>query len=978
MSKGFSFEKNLPHQQVGVDSVISFFNGADVSYVSDYRIKYRSNPIIKVDRDLLKSNIENIQRKNSISHDPMFYDLDSNVIDIKMETGTGKTYTYTKTIFELNKSFDINKFVIVVPTLSIKAGTVNFLRSSALKEHFRDDYDREIKTYVVDSKKNAGKKGKRNYMPQAIHDFVEADNVNRKHIHVLIINTGMVNSKKSMNEPYDKGLLDNLYDTPAEAISAINPFIIIDEPHKFPKGNATWKNIKSYKPQYIIQYGATFGNDEYDNLLYDLDAIQAFNQGLVKNVDVYIEKGTGEEVASVKLTKVEGKVATFKLTERNKVKSLPFSKGDSLVALHAELRGLSVELIDATQKTVILSNGIEMKAGVNQLNPYAYSSILEDDMMRKAIKRHFEVERELLTQTPRIKPLALFFIDDIEGYRDGNDISGTLKKKFEDWVVFEAKEQLKTVKDEFYRTYLEQTINDVSSVHGGYFSKDNTGADEKVEEEINEILHDKEKLLSLDNPRRFIFSKWTLREGWDNPNVFSICKLRTSGSKTSKLQEVGRGLRLPVNEFMSRVKDRTFALNYFVDFTEQNFVSLLKGEINSASQREPIPTEFDASLMERIKAAYPELSNFNIMSNLINKGIMDENQQFLKDDSFELLKEEYSGAFQKGLMEGKVREASKTKRTSKMRIGMFDELKELWERINTKAILQYKIDSEDHFLGLFESYLREYSDEFKKSGFRTVVEEVRIKNNMAQSTQTTTENLVLFSNISYAQFLEELSEISFIKRSTLHKAFIAVKDLFDIRDYLNNNTIRKINSDFNDYLLSNSFNKFSIGYNIISSKSYPTKFTDSLGNPVDEVSSADLGVHHDMLNTPLNGYLFEDVFYDSELERLNIVEDNVVGVTVFTKIPKNSIKIPVAGGGTYSPDFAYVIKTKQGEFLNFIIESKNLSGKKQLRQEEKQKIAHAEKLFEKIAEDLGGDIKIEFKTQFKDEKIIEIIEPHLS
>ncbi|MDL2027666.1 DEAD/DEAH box helicase family protein, partial [Vibrio parahaemolyticus] len=163
MSKGFSFEKNLPHQQVGVDSVISFFNGADVSYVSDYRIKYRSNPIIKVDRDLLKSNIENIQRKNSISHDPMFYDLDSNVIDIKMETGTGKTYTYTKTIFELNKSFDINKFVIVVPTLSIKAGTVNFLRSSALKEHFRDDYDREIKTYVVDSKKNAGKKGKRNY-----------------------------------------------------------------------------------------------------------------------------------------------------------------------------------------------------------------------------------------------------------------------------------------------------------------------------------------------------------------------------------------------------------------------------------------------------------------------------------------------------------------------------------------------------------------------------------------------------------------------------------------------------------------------------------------------------------------------------------------------------------------------------------------------------------------------------------------------
>ncbi|EMR36927.1 type III restriction-modification system endonuclease [Vibrio harveyi] len=895
-----------------------------------------------------------------------------------METGTGKTYTYTKTIFELNKAFAVNKFVIVVPTLSIKAGTVNFLRSAALKEHFRDDYDREIKTYVVDSKKNAGKKGNKTYMPQAIQDFVEADNVNKTNIHVLIINSGMINSKKAMIEPYDKGLLDNLYDTPVEAISAVNPFIIVDEPHKFPKAKTTWKNIKSYNAQYIIQYGATFDNDEYDNLLYDLDAIQSFNQGLVKNVDVYIEKGTGEEVASVKLMKVEGKEAILRLSERNKVKSLPFGKGDSLASLHPELKGLKVELLDSKSNSIVLSNGIEMKAGVNQLNPYAYSSILEDDMMRKAIKQHFSIEKELLTQTPRIKPLALFFIDDIDGYRDGNDITGTLKKKFEDWVIFEAKELLKTVTDEFYRSYLQQTIDDVSRVHGGYFSKDNTGADEKVEEEINEILHDKERLLSLENPRRFIFSKWTLREGWDNPNVFTICKLRTSGSKTSKLQEVGRGLRLPVNEYMSRVKDRTFTLNYFVDFTEQDFVSLLKGEINSASQREPIPTEFDSNLMDRIKEAYPDLSNFSIMGNLIQKGIMDENQKFLHDDSFDRLKAEYSGAFSQGLMEGKVREASKTKRSSKMRVGMFDELKELWERINTKAILQYEIDDEAHFQSLFEAYLREYADEFKKSGFRTIKEEVRIKNNLAQSIQTTKENLVEFSNLTYRQFIDELSELAFIKRSTLHKAFINVSDHFDIRNYLNNHSMRKIYSDFNDYLLSHSMSKFSVGYNVISNKSYPTKFTDSSGAPLNEVNASDLGRYHDELNEPLERYLFEDVFYDSELERLNISEDNVVGLTVFTKIPKNSIKIPVAGGATYSPDFAYVIKTEQGEYLNFIIESKNLEGKKQLRVEEKQKIAHAQKLFAKISEDLGEDIKVEFKTQFKNEKIIELIEPHLN
>ncbi len=187
-----------------------------------------------------------------------------------------------------------------------------------------------------------------------------------------------------------------------------------------------------------------------------------------------------------------------------------------------------------------MSNGVELKVN-ESINPYSYSDTLEDNMMRRAIKEHFKVEKEMLTQRPRIKPLTLFFIDDIEGYRDGNNISGSLKTKFEEWVLAEAKSVLKQEQDPFYKQYLEKTIADISSVHGGYFSKDNSDKDEKIEQEINETLHDKELLLSLDNPRRFIFSKWTLREGWDNPNIFTLCKLRSSGSTTSKLQEVGRG-----------------------------------------------------------------------------------------------------------------------------------------------------------------------------------------------------------------------------------------------------------------------------------------------------------------------------------------------------------------------------------------------------------------------------------------------------
>jgi type III restriction enzyme len=168
----------------------------------------------------------------------------------------------------------------------------------------------------------------------------------------------------------------------------------------------------------------------------------------------------------------------------------------------------------------------------------------------------------------KIKPLTLFFIDNIDEYRNKD---GYIRKTVEQYIELEIKELLKTEKDVFYKAYLEKTLLDLSVTHGGYFSKDNSEKDEAIEKEINEILHDKQAMLDLENPRRFIFSKWTLREGWDNPNVFQICKLRSSGSEISKLQEVGRGLRLPVNEYGNRVKDEQFYLNYFVDFTESNW-----------------------------------------------------------------------------------------------------------------------------------------------------------------------------------------------------------------------------------------------------------------------------------------------------------------------------------------------------------------------------------------------------------------------
>ncbi|MGY6525123.1 type III restriction-modification system endonuclease [Vibrio parahaemolyticus] len=967
MSKGFTFEKNLPHQQTGVDAVTTVFLGAEPKQSNDATLRILANPELELSDAQYYSNIKMVHEYNRIDHIPEHYNAKSNIIDVSMETGTGKTYTYTKTMFDLNKSFGINKFIVVVPTLSIKAGTVNFLKSDALKEHFRDDYEREIKTYVVESQKSSGKNTK-TYMPQAIHDFVEASNFNKSYIHVLIINSGMINSK-SLTETYDVGLLDNQFDTPFAAISALKPFIIIDEPHKFPTARKTWENIEKFNAQYIIRYGATFNND-YKNLVYRLTAVDAFNDDLVKGIDAYIEDVVGDDNASLKFIKSDGKEATFELNENGAKSVFKLAKGESLSKTHSAIHDLVIDALNKT--TVALSNGIELKTG-GSINPYSYSQTLEDNMMCKAIKEHFKLERHYLTLTPRIKPLTLFFIDDIEGYRDGNDISGSLKTKFEEWVVAEAKELLKTEKDAFYKAYLEQTIADVSVVHGGYFSKDNSDKDEKIEQEINEILHDKEKLLSLENPRRFIFSKWTLREGWDNPNVFQICKLRSSGSVTSKLQEVGRGLRLPVNEFMARDKRGPFTLNYYVDFTEKDFVDQLVQEVNDSSFKETVPSKLTQEIKDKIFAKYPDISSFDLMMNLVGKNIIDKNENFIGSDAYSKMKSEYPQAFPAGVKKDKIKKANGSQKRTKMRVGKFDELRELWNLINQKAVLEYQIADESEFKSLFKSYLLDEASKFKKTGVQTRIEKVYIHNDIAMSKSIlgTDDDFSKFSTMNYSEFLPKLSQEMFIKLSTLHQVFCEVRETIDITEYMNIQTIRKIKSGFSKYLLNNSFTKFALGYNVISNTMHPTKFTDADGEPLKDVLSSDLGVLQDNKKPPVDSYLFEEVFYDSELERLNITEGEIQCVVVFTKIPKNSIKIPVAGGYSYSPDFAYVVKTDSGDYLNFIIETKNVDGQDSLRLEEQRKIEHAQALFNKIK-----DVKVEFRTQFKDDAILDIIREH--
>lgn len=951
--KGFNFEKNLNHQSQAVETTIDVFENIPIVQPLETEKNYINASFNFLSDKTYPENIRAAQQDNGIKET---IKRNSNIIDIMMETGTGKTYTYTKTIFELNKEYGIFKFIVVVPTLSIKAGTIDFLKSDSSREHFKEQYGKTLRLHIVESQKNG--KSKKSFIPSSVTSFVNAGLFEKNSIQVMIINAGMINSE-TMQKSFDKGLFDK-YTIPFDAIGATKPFMIIDEPHKFGKGNKTWENIQKMKPQFILRYGATF--QEYENLIYTLTAVDSFNRNLVKGVIGHITEFESGKNAIVKFISSDGKEASFELTENEKKKTVTVSKNESMKKVHVEMTDLTIENLNLS--TVVLSNGLELKKG-DKLNPYSYAEKLQESMIQKAIKHHFEIEKELLTRDVKIKPLTLFFIDNIEEYRSE---SGYIRKTVEQYIEAEIKELLKTEKDKFYKSYLEKTLQDISLTHAGYFSIDNTEKDEAIEQEINEILHDKQAMLDLENPRRFIFSKWTLREGWDNPNVFQICKLRSSGSEISKLQEVGRGLRLPVNEYGNRVKDEQFYLNYFVDFTESDFVDKLVNEINEKSGAVSIdetPTSLTDNMIKQIVEKY-EFSDENslLQKLIIEDKVIDFSRKFLQG-GFDFIKTNYTRIFE-GVNSNKVRKATDPKKKVVVRTEKYQELKDLWEKLNEKVILEYKFDNEAGFKKLFTDFLKTQKGNFVVDGMNEKIAKVEIKDNKASVSEPESvygRKTATISTMKYSDFLKELSKILNINIKTLHQSIIDSKT--DINTFLNTTTLRIIKQSFDHYLMANAIDKFSIEYKKVSNNIHPTKLTDEKGNVLKEISASDIGVlFSDEKVAPT--YFFDELYFDSDLEKTNI-KTEIKEVIVFTKIPKNSIKIPVAGGKSYSPDFAYVLKFKDGEQkLHFIVETKNVVGEEGLREEEKHKIKHAEKFFD-------GKVNIQFQTQFSNNKIVDLI-----
>lgn len=975
-------QQQLPHQQKPIDAISKVFT--DVNIRAPHI--FYENPQIDLRDGRLKTNIAEIQKEISPEYRRNSKIDDCLQLDIKMETGTGKTYVYTKAMYELHKQYGFNKFVIVVPSLAIKAGTEQFLQDDYARRHFDDacGYDSTVELEVVDASKK-GKKG-RSFFPSVVSDFVKGSCQNTKKIYVLLLNMQMLTSAKVLTRAdYDYGV-EGFY-RPMNAIRATKPIVIMDEPHRFSRSQSAFKAIMNeLKPQCLIRFGATFpeittgrgknkitGKD-YQNLLYDLNACESFNQNLIKGVAKEHFEPLSHRAEKVKiLSMVRGDSVKLQLKQEghtNRVFTL--GKDDSLSMVSSAFEGVTV--LNIGSSTVEFSNGIEKTTG-EELDVDVYMSSYQEQMMHLALQRHFETEKEnFCNRNFRIKTLALFFIDDIGSYRPAEDgRKPYLLTTFERLLKEEIQKVMATLGDqeETYKNYLAASLNDISACHAGYFSQDNNDSDENVAREIDVILHGKKELLAFNKPDgsyntlRFLFSKWTLKEGWDNPNVFTICKLRSSGSEISKLQEVGRGLRLPVDEHGNRVSTENFMLNYIVDFTEADFAKKLTDQINGEL---PAAIKINNETLRRI-ADKLHIPDTTLLANLLIKGYVDAECNIISSKREEFFLE-YPG-FAAGVNSGKItnRNTSVSK-PIKIREGVYKELQQLWEKINQRYLLTYERELDQELNKAVTEILKSGSifTDVTMTSDRTLVaggEEGRMH------TQYETGVAYVINNpIPYSDFLKKIMNATNIPITILHEGICKyVHDYGTIdKKYFNRNSVAMFCQAFQEWRGGNLQGRFH--YSKCDMKRVGTALTDNNGKVRKEIAQGRIGTKIEP-GTPSNKYLYDVYAYDSPLEKSNLTSD-IEAVVVYGKIPRSSIAIPTIVGGTYSPDFMYVVKKANGEQeLNIIVETKDVENQAELRSTEKMKIDCAKVFFDTLS---AEGYKVHFKTQLNNKKMLQIIQ----
>ena len=956
---------------------------------------YRNADIVLSDQQLM-DNINSVQAQQNIQKSTkLFPGLGRVSLDVEMETGTGKTYVYVKSMFELNKQYGWSKFIVVVPSIAIREGVKKSMEMTV--EHFMEHYGKKARFFIYNSS-----------------NLNELDNFScDAGINVMIINTqAFATSMKKGAKNKESRIIYSKRDEfnsrrPIDVIKVNRPIIILDEPQKM-GGAATQTGIKNFNPLFSINFSATHKN--HHNEVYVLDALDAYNMKLVKKIqvkgfEIHNLRGTDRYIFFEKIVVSGAKEPMARLEievrQSNGIvrKTKILGEGDSLYSASNELQqykeGYTINHIDPEMNTIEFVNGETMKVGgvIGDLSQKDIRRI----QIRETIQSHFEKEEELFRQD--IKTLSLFFIDQVPLYRqydaDGKEQLGEYGKIFEQEYnqilnerlsLFNAKGQ--NVENDKYVQYLRKF--ETPKIHRGYFSIDKEGhsvdsetkSGTDVSDDISAydlILKNKERLLNFDEPTRFIFSHSALREGWDNPNVFQICTLKHSDSATAKRQEVGRGLRLAVNSSGTRMDAQTIGeelvhkinkLTIVASESYANFVSDLQRETRGVLYDRPTKATTEYFKGKSIKVGdtvitIDDQQAASIISYLADNDYIDGKgsitEAYYKDLKFENLKQLpkklrdmaepihklIQSIFDEHALDGMFEDGNKTTIAENSLNDNFykHEFQTLWKKINHKYAYSVDFDSEELIAKAAESinsdlHVAQVRYSITSGQQNDEISQSQMENGSSfGNTKSKTQNLrnVHACTTPY-DLVGDIAKGAILTRLTASRILSSLttekKMMFAVNpEEFITKVINLIKAAKATMIVDH------ISYNQIEGEYDSSIFTAEKHTSFDK---AVLAKRH------ITDYVFTDgTAEDSVEKRFCESLEAAQEVEVYAKLPKGfHIPTPV---GNYSPDWAIAFKKDSVKHIFFIAETKGTMESLELRPIEKSKIRCAKKLFNEIS-----------------------------
>ena len=989
--------KHQGFQRDAARAVVEVFRGQPLQDAFAYRMDvgkgvlametqgFRNHDIV-LDDKALTQNIREVQISQDLQPiDRVLRDAGGSLaLSIEMETGTGKTYTYIKTMYELYKHYGWTKFIIVVPSVAIREGVIKSLETMA--DHFAEEYGERMQHFVYDSARLT-----------AIDQFASDSK-----IHVMVINTQAFNATGADARRITMKLEDFAWRRPIDVIGETRPILIIDEPQSVlgaDKSNKTRQGLRQFNPLFSLLYSATHRKDDIYNQVYRLDAIDAFNKHLVKKIEVMGVEQVGTTATNgylyldaIVLSKKKGEApcarisfdATTKVGLRTTTRLV--DEGFDLYAESGELEayrdGYIVERIDGVKGCIRLSSGQEIYEG------QAVGAITEDAVrriqIRTTIQKHFERERQLYKQG--IKVLSLFFIDAVEKYRiyeaGGETRKGRWAEIFEEEYLSVLNEAQDLFMDEEYRQYLNRISPE--STHAGYFSQDKKGKmiDSKVkrgETTANDpdayqlIMRDKERLLSFAEPTRFIFSHSALKEGWDNPNVFQICALKQSDSEVKKRQEVGRGMRLCVNQQGERqdsdlLGDGVYDTNILTVVASESykdFSEALQKELAESITSRAILVTAELFTGKTIVKANGEKQTLSasqaatIMEELISAGYV--KKQKLTEKYFEdkkagtLTLDEWQGE-----QDAIIKELDKVfnpevlkvdngrgKETAKFQAERFakKEFQALWQRINSKTY--YEVDFETEGLiqkaiaGLNESlHVTEIHIAITAGTLASISSKEELEAGRAMQVGTTRNvkvNEAVASGVRY-DLVGELVQRTGLKRSTIASILAGIKaETFGMYRKNPEEFIIRAGNIINEQKAIAVIEH--ITYHKLEKRHEANIFSE-------QELRGRIGI--DAIQSEKS--LYDLIVVDSQGIEKSFAEqlEQQEAVEVYTKLPRGFyINTPV---GKYNPDWAIVFREGEVKHIYFVAETKGSEDITQLRAVEYAKIECASRHFASISD----------------------------